>query len=95
MTYFLTYLLAFMRFDLSSWQQIVAIVIVCIVLAVIYVNSELIFTNPTLALFGYRIFGCLDDQGNEIIVLTRRRDFRAQSKVDLHIFGNGLAVEAG
>lgn len=94
MSYFLTYLVAFMRFDLTRWDGRIALLLVFSVLGLIYVKSELILTNPTLMIFGYRLYSCENRDGGELIVLTKRRDFESSSKPRLHVVATEFAVES-
>ena len=93
MAYFMTYLLAFMRFDLGTWQGIVAFLVVVAILGMIYVKSDLIFVNPSLVCAGYRVIGAQRENGDHIAVITRRRDLGVTGKTHLRFVSDDLGIE--
>ena len=82
-----------MRFDLTRWDGRIALLLVFSVLGLIYVKSELILTNPTLTVLGFRLYSCENRDGGELVVLTKRRDFESSSKPRLHVVATEFAVE--
>ena len=97
MAYFVTYLVAFMSFDLGVWQDIAVIGLLLVMLCAIYVRSELIFLNPTLAFFKYRVLNCEDSEGKPVQVITRSRTIGEMKDVHLRFMSTGgdLAIETG
>lgn len=93
MAYFMTYLLAFMRFDLGSWQGIIAFLVVIVILGMIYVRSELIFVNPSLICAGYRVINVKRQNGDDIVVITRSSTVGGTGKARLRFVSDDLAIE--
>jgi uncharacterized membrane protein (DUF373 family) len=56
LNYIITYIIPFLGFSIDNFWDIAAVGILLIVVGVIYVNSNLLYVNPMLSLFGYRIF---------------------------------------
>lgn len=56
LTYLIPYIIAFIGFDLSCWQNITALIILIIIVFAVYMNSDLLYFNPLLSLFGYSIY---------------------------------------
>jgi hypothetical protein len=54
--YAATYLLPFLVIFGGPWQDIVSLIGFVAFLGVVYVRSRLIYVNPTLALFGFRLW---------------------------------------
>jgi hypothetical protein len=56
MSYIATYLIPFVTFSLDTWVQMGALFIFVVVLLILYVNSNMIYINPMLNLFGYHLY---------------------------------------
>jgi hypothetical protein len=81
LTYLVPYIIAFISFDMTKWQDLTALFVLLILLFAVYVNSDLLYINPLIALFGYQIYqvevkkiasGC-DEKTWEITVLSSER----------------------
>ena len=55
LNYLIPYLISFMEFE-PKVPQLIALLILLTILFIIYADTNLIFVNPMLAFFGYRIF---------------------------------------
>lgn len=53
--YIVAYIIIFLGFQFRVWQDIATIIILLIVIFFIYIHSNLIFINPILNIFGYKI----------------------------------------
>ena len=80
LSYLVPYIISFVGFDLSRWQDISALSILLLILFAVYVNSDLLYINPILSFFNYRVYdvevskiaaGC-DDSRWDITLLTKR-----------------------
>lgn len=81
LTYLVPYIIAFVSFDMTKWQDLTALFVLLVILFVVYVNSDLLYINPLLAFFKYQIYsvevrktaaGC-DEKRWEITVLCREK----------------------
>lgn len=55
LTYIIAYIITFVRFEFSCWQDWVSLFILLIILFIVFINSNLIFINPILNIAGYKI----------------------------------------
>jgi phosphoglycerol transferase MdoB-like AlkP superfamily enzyme len=69
--YLVTYLLPFLNVNFNDIYYTISILIIFFVIGFIYVNSDMLYTNPTLNLFGFSIFKC-QAGSEEIVVITRK-----------------------
>jgi hypothetical protein len=60
---------------------------------VLYVNSNMLFTNPMLNLAGYRTYEVEEDSGRVSVLLTRRRLVRPQSDLRVVAVGPYMLLE--
>jgi hypothetical protein len=74
LAYTATYLVPFLSVDLTHTEGIVVLASFLFVLGVVYVNSDMLFVNPALNLFGYHSFWITDDHGHEFSLITRRSE---------------------
>ena len=56
LTYIIPYLIAFSNFDFHMWGDWASLMLLLLILFVICIKSELLFINPILSLFDYRIY---------------------------------------
>ena len=56
LSYLATYILPFVGLKFDSWNNILASGILFLLIGFIYIRTNLIYANPTLALFGYNIY---------------------------------------
>lgn len=80
LNYIIPYIISFIGFDLNKWQDWSALSILLLMLFMIYLNSELLYINPILSLFNYRIYsvkvckpviGC-EDTVSEILLISKK-----------------------
>lgn len=55
MAYMVGYIIPFLSIDLNTWNDIISILILLIMLGVVYVRSNLLYINPVFQLYGYNI----------------------------------------
>ena len=64
--YTIPYMISFVAFDLSKWQDIVSLFLFLSVLCLLSVRSQSVFINPILAALGYGLYDCkYNEAGNE------------------------------
>lgn len=74
LAYTATYLVPFLSVDLTQTEGVVILASFLFVLGVVYVNSDMLFVNPALNLFGYHSFWVTDEHGHEFSLITRRTE---------------------
>lgn len=70
-TYLGTYILPFVGLKAGSIFEMLAIVFMFITIGYIYSKTKLIYTNPTLILFGYDIYEVEDENGNKYDCISK------------------------
>lgn len=64
--YTIPYMISFVAFDLSKWQDIFSLSLFLSVLCLLSVRSQSVFINPILAALGYGLYDCkYNESGNE------------------------------
>ena len=72
MSYVITYLLPFLGLDSSNRADQVSLAVFLLVVAVLYISSNLIHMNPMLSILRFRILEIDHDDGQRSILITRR-----------------------
>lgn len=72
--YTIPYMISFVAFDLSKWQDIVSFILFLFILCLLSIRSQSIFINPIIAAKGYGLYDCeYQESGNkkECIMLSK------------------------
>lgn len=56
LNYLVPYIISFIGFDLTKWQDWTSLFILLFILFIVYSNSYLLYINPILLLFEYKIY---------------------------------------
>ncbi|MBB6447994.1 hypothetical protein [Bacillus benzoevorans] len=67
MNYIVTYLIPFLSFNFDKLNQTIAFAILILVLATVYIHSNIFYINPILIIAGYKIY----DVNNKYTVITK------------------------
>jgi hypothetical protein len=81
LAYIATYLVPFAAVQASSSRERVALAIFVVMIAVIYIRSELFYINPFLAIVGYRLFQVTTPKGSSVVLIARRKFLAADTVV--------------
>lgn len=100
MNYIIPYIIAFLTVDIDKWQDCLSIIILLLILFIIYIHSELLYVNPILTLFKYRIFEIhayeknLGDSTNpiQLFVLTRNENIEQNEEITLKEIDGSLTL---
>jgi hypothetical protein len=84
--YIAGYLVPFVTIPFESLAQALALGVFVLVICFIYVNSNMIYLNPTLGLLGYRLYEVTLEGGGTHFLVTRSRVVRSQV---LYVVKNG------
>jgi hypothetical protein len=93
MSYIVTYLLPFLAVNLSDMTDVASLGTVLLVIAVLYVNSNMIYTNPVLNIVGYHIFEILDADGKTTALICKRAYIRTGSEISVISVGDYVLLE--
>jgi hypothetical protein len=93
MSYIVTYLLPFLAVKLNDPTDVVSLGIVLFVIGLLYVNSNMIHTNPVLNIGGYHIFEIEDSVGKTTALICKRSYIRTGSEIDVISIGDYVLLE--
>lgn len=79
MSYIVTYIIPFLAVAFSDWQQAAALGVFFVILGFLYVNSDMIHINPTLNLFGYRLYEVTLADGSTYSLIAHGRVQRGRT----------------
>jgi hypothetical protein len=94
LAYIATYLIPFAAVGATTGRERAAVAVFFVLLAIIYIRSELFYVNPVLAAVGYRLFQTTTPQGASVVLVTKRRFVAANSKVMARRLGAYVYWEA-
>lgn len=93
MSYIVTYLLPFLAVKLNDPTDVVSLGLVLFVIGLLYVNSNMIHTNPVLNIAGYHIFEIEDSNGKTTALMCKRSYIRIGSEIDAISVGDYVLLE--
>lgn len=82
--YVLTYLVPFASVGLDTWQERAALIGFFALIGVLYVQANLFYVNPILALFGFRLYEVEADNGRMMLVISRTKYVRVGTNLSVH-----------
>ncbi|WP_313599315.1 anti-phage protein KwaA [Epilithonimonas vandammei] len=71
LTFLVTYIVPLLSFNISENKNFLLIALILIIIGIIYIKTNMFYTNPTLALLGYQIYKVNTTNKKKIIVITR------------------------
>lgn len=90
MGYFVSYVIPFAAVDSSSDRTRIALAVFAVIVAGLYLRASVFYIHPLLLLSGLHVFDVVTDDGNPVIVMTRRRFLPQQQR--LWVVGIGQSV---
>ncbi len=93
MAYLMTYVVPFLGIATSSTRERAALGIVLLIVLLLYVQADLFYVNPLLALARYHVFE-VEMESKTLVLLSKRHHLRSPATVDVHLLGNTVALEA-
>jgi drug/metabolite transporter (DMT)-like permease len=93
MSYIVTYLLPFLAVKLNDPTDVISLGIVFVVIGLLYVNSNMIHTNPVLNIVGHHIFEIVDSDGKTTALICKRSYIRTGSEIDAISIGDYVLLE--
>lgn len=93
MSYIVTYLLPFLAVKLDDPTDVASLGVVFIVIGLLYVNSNMIQTNPVLNIAGYHIFEIEDSDGKTTSFICKRSYVRTGSEINAISIGDYVLLE--
>ncbi|MBN8703795.1 MAG: hypothetical protein J0M08_12075 [Bacteroidetes bacterium] len=71
LSYLATYIIPFIGLKFDTWNNLLATTLLFLIIGFIYTKTNLLYANPTLALFGYYIFQATFEDGEERTVISK------------------------
>ncbi|OLQ85860.1 hypothetical protein BIY22_13315 [Vibrio panuliri] len=93
LTFLATYIIPFFGFSFSETGRLVAYLILLIIIGIIFVKTDKYYANPTLAIFGYKLYRTtLSDAQHlyEDVVVITKSDLRENQKVNYKYLSNNV-----
>ncbi len=76
MSYIVTYVIPFLALPSDDHDKDIALMVFFVVLAIIYVNSQMIHINPMLNAMGFHLYDVAIEGGSNSYLISRRRRIR-------------------
>ncbi|MDE5483479.1 hypothetical protein KRE28_16860 [Elizabethkingia meningoseptica] len=71
LTFLVTYVIPFLSFNLNEDRNGLVFFLVLLIIGIIYVKTNMFYTNPTLALLGYHIYKISTNTHQNIIIISK------------------------
>jgi hypothetical protein len=72
LTFLTTYIIPLICFNLTSARYLFALALLLVVIGLIYIKTDKFYSNPTLALLGFRVYRVkVKNVGKQVVVITR------------------------
>lgn len=72
-TYLGTYILPFIALETKTVYDIAAYIILFLTMGMIYVRTNLVYTNPMLLFFKYDLYEVIDSENNKLICISKEQ----------------------
>lgn len=93
MSYIVTYLVPFLDIKFDQIENVIGLGITFLVLGVLYVNSNMIYTNPVLNLAGFHIFDVHTTEDRPLVLITRSSFLKSNAQLRIVTLGDYAALE--
>ncbi|RXH56717.1 hypothetical protein GRAN_0027 [Granulicella sibirica] len=93
MSYIVTYLLPFLAIKMNDKMDVASLGLLLSVVGVLYVNSNLIHTNPILSIMGYHLFEIEDSDRKTSTLICKRSYIRTGSELSAVSVGDYVLME--
>lgn len=90
MGYFVSYVIPFAAVDSPDSRTKIALAVFAVIVAGLYLRASVFYIHPLLLLIGIHVYDVVTDDGNPVIVMTRRRFLPQQQR--LWVVGIGQSV---
>jgi len=94
MSYIVTYLIPFLDIKIDEPSNFISLLILFMVVAVVYVHSNLIYINPTLNILKYHLFEIEIEGGKTAALLSKRSFVERGSNISVISLGDQIFLEA-
>lgn len=81
LAYVATYIVPFAAMNGANTRDRWAIVLFVVLVAILYVRSQLFYVNPLLALVGYRLFQVVTKHDASVVLISRQHFIRSHTTI--------------
>lgn len=95
--YTIPYMISFVAFDLSKWQDLLSLIIFLGILCLLSIRSQSIFINPILAALGYGLYDCSYTENEKVkeCVMLSPKDLAINDVVEYKKLNNYMGIIKG
>lgn len=93
LNYIIAYIIAFLGFQPDKWQDLISLILLLMVIFFIYIHSNLIFVNPLLNIFGYKIHDVEVMEGGNIVLLTKKNQLKVDENIEVQNMSDNIYLE--
>lgn len=88
LAYVATYIVPFAAMNAANARDRWAIVLFVVLVALLYVRSQLFYVNPLLALVGYRLFQVVTEHDASVVLISRQHFIRPHTTISTRRLSN-------
>lgn len=85
--YFMAYLIPFFAVVDGGWESAAQYLLALVIMAILYIKSDAIYINPTVAMLGYKIYKVSSADSDAVVITRGRIGERVEGRVVLAVEG--------
>jgi len=90
--YLATYIIPFLAIDFTNIVDVSSLVLLFVVLAFLYVKSDMIYVNPILNFIGYNLIEIRTDKDDKLILITKEKSKTQLGKIKFRRLTDSILV---
>ncbi len=94
LTFLSTYIIPLITFNLNEPRSFIVVLVLLLMIGVIYIKSNLYYLNPTLLLFGYRVYKAKSDN-KAVVLIIKGSISNISEKMHYKDLGNNIYLIKG
>jgi len=87
-----TYIIPFLAIDFTNMVDVSSLTLLFVVLAFLYIKSDMIYVNPILNFIGYNLIEVRTDKNDKLILITTEKNKVELGKVKFRRLTNSILV---
>jgi len=91
--FIVTYVIPFVTFNINTWQDWASLLLLLIVIAILYVNSSLVYVNPVLAILGWHTYSITVETQQRILITRQTYDQPPTASLNVVTLGDKFLLE--
>lgn len=90
--YLVTYIIPFLAIDFTNIFDVSSLALLFVVLAFLYIKSDMIYVNPILNFIGYNLIEIRTDRDDKLILITKEKSKSQLAKIKFRRLTNSILV---